>query len=261
MLSLQHYTINPFTMNNKHRPEWKIRLHQSNLETVKDELIPQVQLNGTLTLEQIIARLAEDSCALSPENLAHAAGLLSEAMEYYLVEGYAVSTPLGTLTPTVTGTWSTDRIQPDERARNAATVRFTLSPRLKKSLANPLFREIGIGAFRRLSIYGVEDAVTHTLNERLTPGRGFILRGSMLLMNGDLPERGVYFLDAATGRTVARVLPDELAVCSRGRIVGIVPEELPAGEYQVKVVSQCTTGPRPMKQAVESTFGAVLRVE
>lgn len=246
---------------NKHRPEWNVRLRQSNYEASKDELIPSVQLNGTLTLEQIIARLAEGSCALSPETLAHAAGILSEAVEYYLVEGYAVSTPLGTLTPCVTGTWSTDRIQPDERARNTATVRFTLSPRLKKSLANPLFREIGTGAFRRLSIYSVEDAATHTLNERLTPGRGFILRGSMLLMNGDLPERGVYFLDAATGRTVARVLPDELAVCSRSRIVGIVPQELPAGEYQVKVVSQCTTGPRPMKQAVESTFGAVLRVE
>lgn len=109
--------------------------------------------------------------------------------------------------------------------------------------------------------YLVEDAATHTFNERLTPARGFILRGFMLLMNGDLPERGVYFLDAATGRTVAHISPDELAVSSRSRIVGIVPEELPAGEYQVKVVSQCTTGPRPMKQAVESTFGAVLRVE
>lgn len=236
----------------KRRVEWNVRLLPSNLVTIKGELIPQLLLTRTWTLDDLVARITGDGgCALSAENLRCAADMLMHEMEDCLLEGSAVSTPLGTLAPSVTGTWSvTGRLQPQVRQQNAATVRFTLSPRMKKALANPLFHEMD-SLSSRLCIDNVLDTATRIENRCLTPGGSLILHGCMLLMNGDLPQRGVYLTDAVTGRDVCHITPAEMVVNTRRRIILQLPRELPAGEYLLRVISQCTTSPRPMKQAAE----------
>lgn len=246
----------------KKRVEWNVLLKSSNLLTLEEhDLVPKVILNGTLTLDELIARLtASRACPLNAETLRHAAATLASGIEEYLVGGYAVSTPLGTLTPSVTGTWSTDRLQPEERRRNQATVRFTSSPRLQKALANPLFHELGMGSFRRLDIYSVEDIASHTRGERLTPGGVITLRGRFLLMNGDLPQRGLYLLDADSRAEVCHLRPEQFILNTRGRIIVQLPAQLPPGEYLLRVVSQCTTSPRPMKQPAECVCETRFRV-
>lgn len=246
----------------KKRVEWNVALRKSNyLAHEEHDWVAKVILNGTLTLEELIARLTrEQSCPLSAETLQHAAALLADGIEDYLMEGYAVSTPLGTLTPSVTGIWGTDRLQPEERGRNRATVRYALSPRLKRSLANPLFHEAGMGALRRLAIYSLSDKASGTQNERLTPGRTIEVIGEFLLMNGDLPQRGLYLLDADSSAEVLHLKPEEFVVNTRRRIIAQLPDGLPQGEYLLRVVSQCTTNPHPMKQAAEYVWGTRLRV-
>lgn len=246
----------------KKRVEWKVTLNKSNYQQTSDEMIPKVVLRDTLTLDDLLNRIsAHSSCALNPETLRHAAGLLMDAIEDHLVEGYAISTPVGTLAPAVTGTWHANRLLPEARALNKATVRYTPGAHLKRVLADPLFHVIGVGARWRVSIYNIQDTATRTENERLTPGRTFIVNGIMLLMNGDLPERGIYLLNSETGETVRHLPPEEFVLCTRRRILATVPPDLPEGEYLVRVVSQCTTNPRPMKQAAEYTFETPLRVE
>lgn len=246
----------------KKRVEWNVTLRKSNyLMHEEHDLVPKIVLNGTLSLDDIIDRLTgEQACPMDAETLRHAAALLARGAEKYLVEGYAVGTPLGTLTPSVTGTWSTDRLQPEERGRNQATVRYSPSPRLKRALANPLFHESGKGAYRRVDISSVEDTASRTSGERLTPGHNIIVRGQFLLMNGDLPERGLYLLEADTGAEVCHLKPESFALNTRGRIVVQLPDDLPPGEYLLRVVSQCTTNPQPMKQAAECVWGTRLAV-
>lgn len=246
----------------KKRAEWKVTLRESNYgQHQSSELVPKIVLTDTLTLDQVIARrVTEHACALNAETLRHAAALLADAVEAHLLAGCAVSTPLGTLTPAVTGVWSADRLLPEERQKNEATVRFRPSPRLKRALADPLLEDVGRGARWQLSIDSVDDVASGTRNERLTPGRAAIVRGRMLLMNGDRPERGVYLEEADTGRTVCHLTPDTFIENTRTRIVLQLPESLPEGEYRMRVVSQCTTHPAPMKQAVACTGTMRLRV-
>lgn len=47
---------------------------------------------------------------------------MTDLVEEYLLEGFSVTGELGTLTPTVTGLWDFDRIQPTARAKNKAEV-------------------------------------------------------------------------------------------------------------------------------------------
>ena len=110
----------------KKRPEWPVRLYPYHFK--KDHhMIPRVWVPRTYDLEALIDALVADRSELSREALRSAAyQLVNKAIEQ-LVEGYAVSTPLGTLTPTVTGLWNFNRLSPDARAQNKASVSFSMS--------------------------------------------------------------------------------------------------------------------------------------
>lgn len=243
----------------KKRVEWAVRLKPSNYNRNKGELIPQVVLTQTYTLEDVINRIVAKGSGIHIETLRHAASLLTGEIEECLIEGSSVNTPLGIFTPAVTGSWGQDRIQPEERKQNTATVQYSLSKQLKEALSDPLFHETGGTGFR-LSIYSVHDHATHTENQAITPGRAFTLRGRMLLMNGDLPQRGLYLVHADTGKVECHIRPEDLALNTRGKIIAQWPAGLPAGKYLVRVVSQCTTSPAPLKEARECTTETPLLV-
>ena len=87
-----------------------------------------------------------------------------------------------------------------------------------------------------------------------------------------VPNRGAY-VTAITGKDIAdiyairglleglcagwaveNIRPEELVVNTRRKMIAVVPAELPAGRYFMRVVSQCSTSPRPMREAVEFTL-------
>lgn len=69
-----------------------------------------------------------------------------------------------------------------------------------------------------------------------------------------------FLLDADSGAEVLHLKPEEFVVNTRRRIIAQLPDDLPQGEYLLRVVSQCTTNPRPMKQAAEYAWRTRLRV-
>lgn len=258
-LHINHHQDCSPTMNKK-RAEWKVRLQRSNLTSIKDEFVPQVLLARTWTMDELIARITDNGSALNPETLRCAAAMLMNEIEDCLIEGSAVSTPLGTFSPALNGTWSTDRTLPEERARNTASVRYQPSRKLKNALANPLLTAVN-GAGFALSIFSVYDHATATENQCLTPGKAFTLRGHMLLMNGDLPQRGVYLVDIQSGLDVCHIQPEDFILNTRGRIIAQLPAHIPGGEYLIRVLSQCTTSSRPMKTAAECLTNIPLSVK
>ena len=164
------------------RAEWKVRLRKSNYEQTKGQLVPQVIVTRKYTLDDVIGRImAVGNCAVNREVLEYAASLLTRHIGDCLLEGASVSTPLGQLTPVVTGTWqAADRKDPEVRALNTATVRYSISPELRHLLDDPLLEAVGVGVQNALAIYSLKDVGSQTVNERLTPGRKLILGGVLI---------------------------------------------------------------------------------
>ena len=120
-------------MMKPNRVKWKVRLERSNLKAIEGQMIPRVHLYGSLSMNEVIDRIVQDGAnTLARETMVHAVSAFFREVEELIVEGYAVRTPIGNFTPGVTGTWNFERILPDARAQNEATVNYALSPQLKK---------------------------------------------------------------------------------------------------------------------------------
>lgn len=246
------------------RPVWRVRVRRTNLPGQKDAMVyvPRVVLRGTLDVKGLAAWASRRSRGhFDPALLELAAAYLMGAARDALVAGYAVDVPLGRLTPSVTGAWNPDRGNPAARAQNQATASFAPGPLLREAFRQALFHEDG-GLRQGPLLADVFDMESGTHNERLTPGGYVALRGRYLLMNGDLPERGVELLDDATGRVVCRFTAEEIASRqnTRSRILLRLPEDLPAGAYRLAVTTQCTSNPRPLRLANRMEDHRVLTV-
>lgn len=232
-------------MEKKKRVEWGVGLYPYNLS---DEPVyyPRVSQRGSVTLDELAAELERRTGIYRRDSVKAIVSIMESIIEDYLIDGYAVSGKLGTLSPSVTGMWNFDRLSPAARAENRAVVRYTMSPHMKESFDNPLFHTTvrgvtgpSIGDIKNM--YALSDGRETWRSRDL-----LIISGRYLLMNGDLPERGLYFIDAVTGEVAAHLRPEDLLQHGRCEIIARVPE-LPDGRYRLRIVSQCTTSPRPLR--------------
>ncbi|MBQ8529831.1 MAG: DUF4469 domain-containing protein [Parabacteroides sp.] len=228
------------------RVEWTVNLYRYNLGENRGELYPCVELKNTINLEGVINTIVAERSELRKETLRSVAYQLIHKMQELLIDGHAVSTPLGTLTPTVKGMWNGNRLSPSARAENTASLNYTMSLELKEAFSNPLFK-LGRTPVSGPRIYSFKNLNTGEKNEALTPGCYVMVQGRHLLMNGDLPERGLYLLNRETGEQAAYFPPNSFMLNSRSQIMIQLPKDIPAGEYTLQVLSQCTTSPRPLK--------------
>lgn len=231
----------------KKRAEWQVRLYSSNYKDAKGTYARMV-LRGNVSLDQLAERLEERTGVYRADSTRAIIGLMTDLVEEYLLEGFSVTGELGTLTPTVTGLWDFDRIQPTARAKNKAEVRFSTSARLKKQLKDPLFhQESNYRQGPRL-----DPVLRFPQNEQwervMEPDDIVVLTGDRLLMNGDDPSCGLYVIDAATSHVRAFFPREAIMLNTRGQIMVRLRGELPPGLYRFRVVSQCTTNSKPLKK-------------
>ena len=88
----------------------------------------------------------------------------------------------------------------------------------------------------RGSIDSFTDTGTAMVNERITPGRKFIVTGDNIRIEGNKADCGVWFVsmvDASLRFKVTKALSEN----SSGRVSGIVPV-IPAGKYIVEIKTQ-----------------------
>ena len=69
----------------------------------------------------------------------------------------------------------------------------------------------------------------------------------------------VYLLDEETGKTQAYIPPEELQG-TRSELFVPLPADVPEGTYRLRVGSQCTTNPQPMKAVAYGDCGWTMKV-
>ena len=102
----------------KKRVEWGVRLQHYNLKE-SDDLHPRVVLRGTLDVHDLALILEERSRGIyrAADTELIVNQLMSVARDA-LVDGYALNTPMGRLTPVVRGISTVSTLPPAHRTRH-----------------------------------------------------------------------------------------------------------------------------------------------
>lgn len=236
----------------RNRAEWRVSLYKCNVGKQKGKEYPRVIQRGTVDVDRLVRDIIDEGSEFSEAMLRCAAGLLLSKAKTYLKKGYAVSSSLGTLSPGVSGMWNRNRISEKARQENKAHLNYAMSKEMKEELKDAFFIESSTREL--LYISRLTNLDTGEENERLLAGETFMVNGDFLLMNGNLPERGLYFIHEDNYQVAAFIPAAEFRINTRSEIIARLPKELLPGRYRVKIVSQCTTSPRPMKQAASAYF-------
>lgn len=240
--------------------KWDVTLHHYPLGG-RTDVYPRVMLKGNVTFDQLAADVEERTNIYREETARAIITVVTELVEEYLAAGYSVTGELGTLSPLVNGLWNNDRTDPKAREQNQAQVRFTQSKRLNKLLDGALFNVI-----RKQQLGPVVDKAPFCkINEEwewvIDQTRPLLIEGKLLLMNGDDPSRGLYFVDADTLEEVLHIKAEDILMSERSKLlVQMHPGDVPPGRYYLRVMSQCTTNSRPLNKPRAGQSDAVFRV-
>lgn len=242
------------------KAKWDVTLHRYPLNG-RTDVCPRIMLKGNVTLDQLAADVEERTNIYREETARAIISVVTDLVEEYLAQGYSVTSELGTLSPVVTGLWNSDRVDPAARAQNKAQIRFSESKRMKKLLDGMLFNVIR----KKPSGPEIEKAPFCPVNEEwesvIDLTRPLLIEGKFLLMNGDDPSRGLYFVDADTGKTMLHIPVEDILLDERSKMmVQMHPGDLPPGRYYLRVVSQCTTNSRPLNEPRAGQSEVVFRV-
>ncbi|GAA5521150.1 hypothetical protein Asal01_01085 [Fodinibius salicampi] len=169
-----------------------------------------------------------------------------------LEEGHAINTPLFNISSSITGVFEEeeDRFDPN---RHQVQINLNSGVRLK-DLSNTITPERVEGSSPVPTLKYLQDNISGTQNELLTPGGGARIRGARLKYDHEDSQQGIFFIHTGD-QTEHRVDFEPLRNMPQDLIFTL--PDLPAGEYEMEVrcvlksTSDIRTGSLPDLLTVE----------
>lgn len=170
-----------------------------------------------------------------------------------LEEGHAINTPLFNISSSVTGVFEGEEDRFDSNRHN---VQINLNSGVRlKNLTDTIRPELVEGSIPIPTLKYLQDNVSGTQNELLTPGGGARIKGSRLKYDQEDPQQGIFFIHSGD-QTEHRVDLEPLRNKPQDLIFTL--PDLPAGEYELEVrntlknTSNIRTGSLPDLLTVET---------
>lgn len=223
------------------------------------DYIARTSSEATLSVEQVCATLIKrGGYSGRYEDLVTAVkGFMNEAA-YQLCDGYTINTGYYSIIPGVGGTF-TSAAEVNDRKKHPISFSFQARAALRR-LARSITVKVDGVAENTAWIDSFVDINTNTVNETLTPGSAFIIRGHKIKVVGDDGEAGVYFESVTDdGRRVKAT--DSLIENTASKIIGMVPTLVAPRNYRVVVVSRFTGGSNLLKKPRTITSPFTLSIE
>lgn len=222
-------------------------LYESSLPDARKRYRGRVRRSGApLTLENLIAHIAEEQTGVRPLIIQYCAGLLKTEILSRLALGDAVNVlDLCTVYLGVKGELSGN--ENDTGKAPSLVVRCVPTAELKAATRN-----LGVATFvkaeRGARIDRVVDLFTGAVNGRISVSRSIRVEGERLCITGESPEVGVYFVSTTEPHTRIKASAAHLTRNHPKTLEFFLPDSLVRGEtYYLELATQYTHGAKPLK--------------
>lgn len=195
-----------------------------------------VVTKGTKDRADIIAGIVKDNVGLSGSELLAVFEAEKKVVCEFLEEGYSINTDLFSLAPSMRGVFHDIR-ETFTPEKHELRLNFSPGKALREGVKRIGLRKVATNkSIPQLSV--VEDVVSSTTNERITPGKSVRIFGSKLTFDAQDTTQGVFFVNDKGTATRA----DEYIALGSKRVFVGVPDTLAAGNYTLRVTAKTKAG-------------------
>ena len=177
-----------------------------------------------------------NNCGLTANELETIWQNICEARTKRLTDGFSTEDAMGTLYPSVKGSFADDQSS-YTKGTQTITVRFRPSEGVSDTMSS-LTPVITQGNTCHPVIDCVQDLRTQT-DTTLTPGGLLSIRGKNICLSGDDETVGLYFENVQDTEEVVKVAPEDMSTNSKNALCLIIPAGLKDGcRYRLKLITQ-----------------------
>jgi hypothetical protein len=233
----------------------RVFLYYNYLQNVNGKYVARIKSDRTLDLEEVVAAAINRGGALLPrDTMLEAYRIITKEILYQVLDGFKVNTGFFMIALKIRGTYN-GLNEPVEKTK----LSFSITPLAwLRSLIDKVTVEI-------LGIADVDAYVAEVFDNRsglsdtvLTPDGDLIIQGYKVKVAGNDPTCGVAFIDTATG--TAYPVTERLTENTPSRLIVRIPA-LNTGVYNLRIISQYTSGTKTLKEPRITTYSTDLEVQ
>jgi len=222
-----------------------VSLYDNPLTPEKDDYTAKVQLNGTLTNEQIANEIVAERTEYRPETILNILNISDEIKRTRLASGFAINDGVTQMYPAVSGRFVGAAAQFDSTVHSVG-VTMVASSALRTAMSETKVVVQGPAPVGPV-INKVLDVYTGKENNTITVNKSLKIFGQRLRIAGDNALVGIWFIAANESATRTRVADRDVVDNNPSQLTVTVPA-LAAGDYYVEVVTQASTGQILLKE-------------
>lgn len=189
-----------------------------NLDDIVDDIMKDGTENNRNTIKNIVTRFQEKAMQL-------------------VLSGHNVNTGMVYMRPVIKGAIYNKTWNPET---NTVYVAMNQGMQLRRAISDTEVEFLGITR-DLIEFYGLTDMNTGASDGTLSKGRNAELKGSHIKIVGDHPDCGVYFIHTTTNETI-KLSPEAIVLNEPSRLMLLIPDSIPDGEYELKVTTQYSSG-------------------
>ncbi|WP_243347595.1 DUF4469 domain-containing protein [Parabacteroides sp. FAFU027] len=234
-----------------------VELYDLSITERKDDRFGRVVTTKSLTENDLINIAVARRTDLNPVTLKASMEILKEIAKEQIANGASVSFGLGYFSLLVNGVFIGDNAKWDD-TKHSLSVRVSPTADLR-SATNSATVDVRGMAETGTVINSLFDVTSKEVNSRLTPSSGVQLAGSKIKIAGDNPANGISLINQVTHEVIA-IPSSALLLNDPSKIIFIVPQTLPQGDYKLSLTTQFSNSVQTLKEPRTYLFDYLLNV-
>ncbi|MEA4936076.1 MAG: DNA-binding domain-containing protein [Paludibacter sp.] len=204
---------------------------------------------GSKSLNDIVDEIMKDGTENKKETIVSIVTRFQEKAMQLVLTGHNVNTGMVYMRPVIKGAIYDKLWNPEI---NSVYVAINQGMQLRQAISETKVELLGLSP-DMLEFYSLTNMETGASDGTLTKGKNAELKGSYIKVAGENPDCGIYLVNTTTGE--ATKLPAKSIVINEpSRLMLLIPDNIVAGEYDLKLTTQYTKGNTLLNSPRSITF-------
>ena len=230
-------------------------LVENILTPVPDDYMAQTTGVRSYTDDEIADRIMKTGAGLTKSDILSVLQAQKEVICDIIAEGDAVNTPLFNTQPSISGVF-TSASDSFDSSRHRVKINLSAGKALRDAVTKVRTKKVQVADVIPI-INEVKDMISGSVNDQLTKGSVVQITGGRLKFLPEEEDNGIFLINADNG---AGGRLDVVLENKPARLMAMIPQGVPAGNYYLEVRTTYSTNLNPSKTLKVSRFQRTLTV-